>query len=62
MRTMPETSKKAKSSLMPLIYRRSGKPFLITLEPKPHSFYLLELGVVCLILAAVGLFALAGGK
>ena len=47
---------------MRLCYRRSGKPFLITLEPKPHSFYLLELGIACLILAAVGLFALAGGR
>jgi hypothetical protein len=48
--------------MLRLLYRRSGKPFLITLEPKPHSFYLLELGVACIVLAAIGLYALAGGK
>lgn len=48
--------------MLRLAYRRSGKPFLITLEPRPNRIRFLEIGVVFLLLAAVGIYALAGGR
>jgi len=41
-----------------LIYRRSGKPFLITLEPQPDRFHLLKLGVACIVVAGFLLYVI----